>query len=175
MLWRCHCSGLTVAAAGVNFQSPARDHQRPSLDAPDRPAARNDPGPAPPTPPATRSRTRVQGAPRGIERVALAAVVPTGGLLDAAAALVQSIAGQAHDVERVHHRDRVGQFLAVAVLNPVNPSLATTSTPSLQGVSRSPSQVLNTCFDRPSTISSSEPRSGRTKVGGMSRPSASEA
>jgi hypothetical protein len=49
---------------------------------------------------------------RGIERVALAAAVPTGGLLDAAAALVQSIAGQAHDVERVHHRDRVGQFFA---------------------------------------------------------------
>jgi hypothetical protein len=36
--------------------------------------------------------------------------VPTGGLLDAAAALVQSIAGLAHDVEWVHHRDRVGQF-----------------------------------------------------------------
>jgi len=53
----------------------------------------------------------VQGAPRGIERVALAAAVPTGGLLHAAAALVQSIAAQAHAVERVHHRDRVGQLL----------------------------------------------------------------
>ena len=31
----------------------------------------------------------VQGAPRGMERVALAAAVPTGGLLDAAAALVR--------------------------------------------------------------------------------------
>jgi hypothetical protein len=38
-----------------------------------------------------------------MERVALAAAVPTGDLLDAAAALVQSIAGQGHDVERVHH------------------------------------------------------------------------
>jgi hypothetical protein len=54
----------------------------------------------------------VQGAPRGIERIALAAAVPTGGLLDAAAALVQSIAAQAHDVERVGHRDRARQFLA---------------------------------------------------------------
>ena len=36
--------------------------------------------------------------------------MPAGGLLDAAAALVQSIAGQAHDVERAQHRDRVGQF-----------------------------------------------------------------
>jgi hypothetical protein len=47
--------------------------------------------------------------------------VPTGGLLDAAAALVQSIAAQAHDVERVHHRDRVGQFLAGGGLEPGEP------------------------------------------------------
>src|SRR6266571_556175 len=40
-------------------------------------------------------------------------------------------------------------------LKPVNPSIATTSTQSRQDVSRSPSQLLNTCFDRPSTISSS--------------------
>jgi hypothetical protein len=53
--------------------------------------------------------------------------VPTGGLLDAAAALVQSIAGQAHDVERVHHRTASGSSSLVAVLKPVNPSIATTS------------------------------------------------
>jgi hypothetical protein len=83
--------------------------------------------------------------------------VPTGGLLDEAAALVQSIAGQAHDVERVHHRDRVGQFLVGGGLEPVNPSIATTSMPSRQDVSRSPSQVLNACFDRPSTIPAAAP------------------
>jgi hypothetical protein len=38
-------------------------------------------------------------------------------------------------VEGVHHCDRVGQFLVVAVLKPVNPSIATTSTPSRQDVS----------------------------------------
>ena len=64
----------------------------------------------------------VEGAPRGIERVALAAAVPAGDLLDAAAALVQSIAGQAHDLERVHHRDRVGQFLAGGGLEPGEPA-----------------------------------------------------
>jgi hypothetical protein len=67
----------------------------------------------------------VEGAPRGIERVALAAAVPAGDLLDAAAA----------------------------------------STPSRQDVSRSPSQVLNTCFDRPSTISSSRAGPVPSRIG----------
>jgi hypothetical protein len=53
----------------------------------------------------------------------------------------------------------------VAVLKPVNPSIATTSTPSRQGVSRSPSQVLNTCFDRPSTISSSRAAPVPSRIG----------
>lgn len=42
---------------------------------------------------------------------ALPAAVPADGLLDTAAALGKSIAGQAHDIERVHHRNRMGPFL----------------------------------------------------------------
>jgi hypothetical protein len=53
----------------------------------------------------------------------------------------------------------------VAVLKPVNPSIATTSTPSRQDVSRSPSQALNTCFDRPSTISSSRAGPVPSRIG----------
>src|SRR5690606_4213334 len=53
----------------------------------------------------------VQGPAGGVERVALAAAVTVQLLLNAAAALVQRVAGQADDVEGVHHRDRVRQLL----------------------------------------------------------------
>ena len=43
----------------------------------------------------------------------------------------------------------------MAVLKPVNPSIATTSTPSRQAFGRSASQVSNACLERPSTMSSS--------------------
>ncbi len=43
----------------------------------------------------------------------------------------------------------------VAVLNPVNPSIATTSTPSSQACGRAASQALNTALERPSTMSNS--------------------
>jgi len=56
-------------------------------------------------------RSGVQGPPRGVERVALAAPVPVNGLLDPATALIQRIPGEAHHVKRVHHRHGVGQFL----------------------------------------------------------------
>ncbi len=42
----------------------------------------------------------VQGPPRAVERVVLAAAVPMGVLLDSPAALVECVAGQADDVER---------------------------------------------------------------------------
>jgi hypothetical protein len=48
-----------------------------------------------------------------------------------------------------------GSSSVVAVLNPVNPSIATTSTASRQDSSRSLSHVLNACFERPWTMSSS--------------------
>jgi hypothetical protein len=57
--------------------------------------------------------------------------------LDPAPALVERVAGQPDDVERIHHRGGVGSSSVVAVLKPVNPSIATTSTlvaPGLRAV-----------------------------------------
>ena len=48
----------------------------------------------------------------------------------------------------------VGSSSAVAVLKPVKPSMATTSKRWRQGSSRSASQLLNACLERPSTMSS---------------------
>ena len=56
-----------------------------------------------------------------VERVARAAAVAVEVLLDPAAAPVQGVAGQAHDVEGVHHRDRVGQLLGGGGLEPGEP------------------------------------------------------
>ena len=47
-----------------------------------------------------------------------------------------------------------GKSSVVAVLKPVNPSIATTSTASRHAWGRSVSQVLNACLDRPSIMSS---------------------
>ena len=47
-----------------------------------------------------------------------------------------------------------GNSSAAAVLKPVKPSIATTSTASRQDSGRSVSQVLNACFERPSIMSS---------------------
>ena len=52
----------------------------------------------------------VQGPPSGVPRVVLEAAVPVQVLLDPAAAGVQGVAGEADDVEGIHHRDRVGQL-----------------------------------------------------------------
>ena len=52
----------------------------------------------------------VQDPPRTVERVVLAAAVPVDGLLDPAAALVQRVAGQPHNMERVHHRSSGGEL-----------------------------------------------------------------
>src|SRR5260221_12919923 len=48
-----------------------------------------------------------------------------------------------------------GSSSVVAVLKPVNPSIATTSIPSRQSFGRWLSQVLNACLERPWTMSSS--------------------
>jgi hypothetical protein len=57
--------------------------------------------------------------------------VPTGGLLGPRRrALVQSIAGQARNVERVHDRDRVGQFLAGGGLETDEPVQVSSRLPS---------------------------------------------
>ena len=47
-----------------------------------------------------------------VERVVLVAAVAEGVLLDAAADLVDDLGAEPHDVERVEHRDRVGQPVA---------------------------------------------------------------
>ncbi|SCQ67468.1 Hypothetical protein PFR_JS17-2_538 [Propionibacterium freudenreichii] len=62
-----------------------------------------------------------------------------------------------------------GSSSAAAVLNPVNPSMATTSIPSRQGFGLAASQVLNTAFERPATMSSSRagPVLSRTGVRSM--------
>ena len=80
-------------------------------------------------------------------------IVPAGVLLDAAADLVEDVAGEACDVEGVQHRDRVGQSSAAAVLNPVKPSIATTSTASRQSVGTLGEPLLEGGFERPSTAS----------------------
>ena len=54
----------------------------------------------------------VQCAARGVERVVFAAAVSVDGLLDAAPALVEGVAGQADHVEGIHDRGRVGQLFA---------------------------------------------------------------
>ena len=56
--------------------------------------------------------TGVQHAAGLVERITGAAAVAMDGLLDAAAAVVEGVAGESDDVERVHHRDGVGEFLA---------------------------------------------------------------
>ena len=52
-----------------------------------------------------------QGAPHPVERVAGAAAVTAGLVLDALTGQIQLRAGQRDDVERIHHRRRLGQFL----------------------------------------------------------------
>ena len=63
----------------------------------------------------------VQGPSGPVERVPCAAAVTVQVLLDPAPALVQGVAGQAGDVEGVHHRDRVGQLLGGRGLEPGEP------------------------------------------------------
>ena len=70
----------------------------------------------------------MQGAPGGVERVGLVASVSVEGQLDPTSTPVERVAGQTHHMKRIHHRDRVRSSSLVAVLRPVNPSIATTST-----------------------------------------------
>jgi hypothetical protein len=60
----------------------------------------------------------VQGAPRSVERVGIAAPVPAGGQLDPAPALIEGVAGQPDHVEGIHHRHRVGQCFSGGGLEP---------------------------------------------------------
>ena len=50
-----------------------------------------------------------------VERVPGVSAVPEGVLLDTAADLVHGLGGELDDVERVQHRDRLGQLVAQRV------------------------------------------------------------
>lgn len=90
-----------------------------------------------------------------VERVAGAAAVPEGLLLDTLAGLVERIAEQLNDMERVHHRRRVGDLFACGGLvagEAIHRDDIDAITPGL-GASDEPG--LKTFFDRSGTMSSS--------------------
>lgn len=73
--------------------------------------------------------------------------LPTGVELDASAALVERVTGQPHDMERIHHRDRVRELLGGGGLEPgepvhrhnldrVAPGLFSFAQPCLEGLFR---------------------------------------
>ena len=57
----------------------------------------------------------VQGAAGPVERIVLAAAVAVEDLLDPPSAPIQGVAGEADDMERVHHRRSVGKLLGGGV------------------------------------------------------------
>jgi hypothetical protein len=65
-----------------------------------------------PLPIGEQVRAGVQGAAGTVERVVLATAVTMEVLLNPSGAAVQRVAGQAHDVEGVHDRGRVGELIA---------------------------------------------------------------
>ena len=60
--------------------------------------------------------TAAQQVSAAVERVALAASMPTDGLLDAAADLVDGLPAELHYMKRVEHRDGVGELVVDGVL-----------------------------------------------------------
>ena len=63
----------------------------------------------------------MEGAAGLVEWIVLSAPPPECVALDPATALIERIAGQPHDVKGIHHRHRVGQFLAGGGLKPGEP------------------------------------------------------
>ncbi len=63
----------------------------------------------------------VQGPARRVERVTGAASMSVDGLLDASAASVEGVAGEADHVEGIHDGGRVGQFFGGGALEPGEP------------------------------------------------------
>ena len=90
-------------------------------------------------------------------------------LPDVSAALIESITGKVYDVEGVHDRPCIGASSAAALLNPVNPSIATSSMRSRHVSGREASQALKTCLERPGTVSRSREGLRRSWIGVKSK------
>ena len=76
-------------------------------------------------------------------------------LLNASAALIESITGKVHDVKGSMTALAPGRSSAAALLKPVNPSIATISMWLRHVWGWEASRVLKTRLDRPGTISKS--------------------
>ena len=81
----------------------------------------------------------VEGAAGPVERIVGAATVAVDDLLDPAATPVEGVAGEPDDGKGSSTATASGSSSTVAVLNPVNPSIATTSIWSRQAGGRSAS------------------------------------
>lgn len=68
-------------------------------------------------------------------------------------------------MERVHHRDRVGEFLAGGGFEPGKAVHRDTSTRSRHACSRSVGHCLKTCLDRPWTMPSSRDGPVLSRIG----------
>lgn len=89
----------------------------------------------------------MQGAARLVAGIVLEAAVSVGLELDPVSAAVEGVASKGDDVQGIHDRVCVGDFLGAAVLKPVKPSIGTISIWSGQVLGRGASQVLNACLE----------------------------
>ena len=76
-------------------------------------------------------------------------------LLDASAALIESITGQVHDMEGIHDRPRSGEFFSGGALKSGESIHRDDLNILAPGVGREASQVLKTRLERPGTMSKS--------------------
>ena len=90
-------------------------------------------------------------------------------LLNAPATFIESITGEAYDVEGIHDCPCIGGSSAAALLNPVNASIATTSIRSHHVSGREARQALKTCLERPITMSKSREGPLRSRMGVKSK------
>ena len=87
-------------------------------------------------------------------------------LLDAPAALIESIPGEVYDMEGIHDRPRAGEFFGGCAFESGESSIATISMRSRQVLGWEASQVVKTRLERPGIMSRSRegPRRSRTGV-----------
>ena len=86
-------------------------------------------------------------------------------LLDAPAALVESITGHAHDVVGVHDRPRIGEFFSGCAFEPGESIHRDDLDALAPGVGLRASQVLKTRLDRPGIMSKSREGPLRSPMG----------